>query len=55
MLKDGGFELSIPYSDPTELIMNILKYGPEVEVPRPKKLRGAVAKRLSEAVARDKK
>ncbi|HEB86416.1 MAG TPA: WYL domain-containing protein [Gammaproteobacteria bacterium] len=55
VLKNGGFELRIPYSDPTELIMDILKYGPDVEVLRPKKLRDAVAARLSSAAAQYKK
>jgi len=45
-LKNGGFELRIPYCDPRELIMDILKSGPEVEVLRPKKLRNAVAEQL---------
>jgi len=54
-LKNGEFELRIPYSDPRELIMDILKYGPEVEVLRPKKLRDAVAVRLNEAAVQYKK
>jgi len=49
ILKNGGFELRIPYSDPRELIMDILKYGPEVEVLKPKKLRGTVAEKLMKA------
>ena len=49
VLKNGGFELRIPYSDPTELIMDILKYGPDVEVLRPKTLRAAVMDRLKAA------
>jgi len=49
VLKDGGFELRIPYSDPRELIMDILKHGPEVEVLRPKKLRDAIVERLKAA------
>jgi len=55
ILKDGGFELRIPYSDLTELIMDILKYGPDVKVLRPKKLRDAVAARLSGAAAQYRK
>ena len=46
VLKSGEFELRVPYGDPRELIMDILKYGPDVEVLRPKKLRAAVAERL---------
>jgi proteasome accessory factor C len=30
MLDDGRYQLRVPYSNPAELIMDILKYGPEV-------------------------
>ncbi len=43
------YELQIPYSDPRELMMDILKYGPEVEVVAPEELRTAVAERLTMA------
>jgi predicted DNA-binding transcriptional regulator YafY len=50
---DGdAYELQVPYSDPRELIMDILKYGPEVEVAAPSELRALVALRLREAVGR---
>lgn len=55
VLKDGGIELRIPYSDPRELIMDILKYGPEVDVLAPKTLRREVAARLARAAARYEK
>ncbi len=45
------YELQIPYSDPRELIMEILKYGPEVEVLAPASLRREVAARLRRAAA----
>jgi len=51
-LKNGGLELRIPYGDPRELIMDILKYGPDVEVLRPQALRAAVAQRLRAAALR---
>lgn len=51
-LEDGGYELRIPYSNPPELIMDILKYGPGVEVTTPETLRRAVARRLREAAER---
>jgi len=54
-LKNGEFELRIPYSDPRELIMDILKSGPEVEVLRPKKLRDVVAERLKVAAGQYRK
>lgn len=49
-LEDGRFELRIPYGDPTELIMDVLKYGPDVEVVAPVSLRDAVASRLRDAL-----
>jgi predicted DNA-binding transcriptional regulator YafY len=48
-LPDGRYELSIPYGDPRELIMDILKYGPDVEVVAPQELRIAVAERVAAA------
>ena len=48
-LADGRFELRVPYSNPAELIMDILKYGPDVEVVAPPELRRAVAERLAQA------
>ncbi len=55
VLRNGGFELRIPYGDPTELIMDILKYGPDVEVLRPKKLRDVVVERLKTAAGQYRK
>lgn len=49
-LGDGSFELRIPYSDTRELMMDILKYGPEVEVVGPPELREAVRERLRNAL-----
>lgn len=45
MLRDGSYELRVPYSDPLELIMDVLKYGAEVEVLGPESLRQVVAQR----------
>lgn len=47
--KDGCVDLSLPYSDPRELMMDILKYGDEVEVISPKKLRIAIKEKLHAA------
>lgn len=44
-LADGTYELHIPYSDHRELVMEILKYGPDVEVIAPEQLREEVARR----------
>ena len=42
----------MPYSDPTELIMEILRYGPDVEVLAPESLRQDVAERLRQAAGK---
>lgn len=41
--QDGSYCLSLPYSDDRELVMDILRYGPEVEVLAPPALRRRVA------------
>lgn len=46
------YELQVPYSDPRELMMDILKFGPDVEVLAPACLRERVAARLRAAWAR---
>jgi predicted DNA-binding transcriptional regulator YafY len=45
-LENGGYELRIPYGNPTELIMDILKYGSDVEVIKPASLRNSVKRRI---------
>jgi predicted DNA-binding transcriptional regulator YafY len=50
-LKDGTYELKVPYSDSRELIMDILKYGADVKVVEPESLRKAVAETLRAAMA----
>ena len=47
-LDDGRYRLRLPYSNDPELIMDILKYGPDCEVAEPE-LRGKVARLLKEA------
>lgn len=49
---DGRLLLAVPYADDRELMMEILRHGPHVEVVGPPALRAAVAARLQEAVAR---
>lgn len=51
LLPDGSYELSLPYHRDEELILDILRYGPDVEVVGPPSLRQAVAKRLAEGAA----
>src|SRR5690606_15657253 len=47
---DGAhYVLEVPYSDDRELMQDILRYGPDVEVLGPKSLRRKVAERLREA------
>ncbi|MDQ7000122.1 MAG: transcriptional regulator [Mariprofundus sp.] len=48
-LNESTFELCIPYNNPTELIMEICRYGPEVEVIEPPELRRQLAQRLHAA------
>jgi predicted DNA-binding transcriptional regulator YafY len=45
-LDNGDYELQLPYGNPSELIMDILKYGSDVEVIQPASLRNAVKRRI---------
>lgn len=47
--SDGSYVLEIPYSGDGELVMDILKYGPEVEVLEPLALRQMIINRLDVA------
>lgn len=51
-LEDGSYELCIPYSDPRELVMDILKHGAEVEAVKPEALRKIVRAQLREALGK---
>lgn len=48
--ENGCYVLKIPYSDERELIMDILKYGPDLEVLGPKTLKTSVTSRLQAAL-----
>jgi len=50
-LTDGRYELRIPYRDPRELIIDILRHGAEVEVVAPEALRAEVTETLRRALA----
>ncbi|MCC6610566.1 MAG: YafY family transcriptional regulator [Burkholderiales bacterium] len=50
--EDGSYVLEVPYSDPRELIMDVLRHGPEVEFLAPEALRQAVRQQLEVALAR---
>ena len=46
---DGGYLLTVPYSDPRELILDIMRFGADVEVLKPPELRQEVGRRLRAA------
>ncbi len=45
-LPDGSYELKVPYTSETELTMDILRHGPNVEVLEPASLRSLVQERV---------
>ena len=49
---DSAWELRLPYVDETELVMDVMRQGPEVQVVEPPALRERVRSRLAEAAAR---
>ena len=51
-LVDGSYELRIPYRDDRELVMDILRHGPEVCVIAPDSLRDHVIAQLHATLAR---
>jgi predicted DNA-binding transcriptional regulator YafY len=50
-LAGGTYELRVPFADPLELAMDVMRLGADVEVFAPKSLREFVRKRLEAAVA----
>jgi proteasome accessory factor C len=52
MQPDGTYLLKLPYSQQPELVMDVLKYGADVEVLSPHSLRDAVAGQLQAAARR---
>ncbi len=50
-LDDGSWELRLPYVDETELVMDLLRQGEQVQVLEPDSLRAAVQRRLAAALA----
>ena len=55
LLPDGRYILELPYSDHRELVMDILRYGPDVEVLSPGYLREEVMSRLKGSLDQYKK
>lgn len=52
LLEDGRYELRVPYSEPTELAMDILRHGDSVTVLGDKPLVALIRERLARAAAR---
>ena len=50
-LDDGRYELRVPYVEETELVMDVLRQGEQVEVVEPASLKRAVRARLEAALA----
>lgn len=50
-LPDGRYQLTLPYTHDPELIMDVLKYGPDCTVLAPSDLRAKVQQRLQAALA----
>ncbi|MGQ0544264.1 MAG: WYL domain-containing protein [Betaproteobacteria bacterium] len=50
--EDGSYVLELPYSEDRELLMEILKFGADVEVLAPASLRSRVAASLAGAASR---
>lgn len=48
-LPDGSYQLEVPYSKDQELVMDVLRYGSDVEVLDPPELRQRVAQQLRAA------
>ncbi|MCX7557148.1 YafY family protein [Xanthomonadaceae bacterium JHOS43] len=46
LLPDGGYELRLPYSNSRELLMDVLRYGPDATVVEPASLRNEAQIRL---------
>jgi len=51
-LDDGRFELTLPFGNPTELLMDVLRYGGDVEVAAPESLRLLAIEKLRGALKR---
>lgn len=49
-LDDGSYQLKIPYSKEPELLIDVMKYGPDVEIIEPKDLRKRIQELLIETL-----
>jgi len=50
LLADGSYELRVPYSDTREILMDIMKYGADVRILEPKKLKEILKSNLENAL-----
>jgi len=50
-LEDGSYELQVPYSNPRELLMDVLRYGADARVIEPVSLRELAKSKLQLALA----
>ena len=50
-LGDGSYELRVPYSNPKELLMDVMRYGPDAEIIEPASLRSEAKITLQLALA----
>ena len=48
--QDGYYRLEVPYSQPTELLMDVLRHNHHVEVLEPAELRAAIEAKLEKAI-----
>ncbi|MBD8525477.1 helix-turn-helix transcriptional regulator [Pseudomarimonas arenosa] len=51
LLADGSYELRLPYSNPKELLMDVMRYGPDAEIVEPASLRSEAKITLQLALA----
>ena len=50
--SDGSYTLKVPYAAERELVMDIMRFGPDVEVLEPKELRESVFEALKKTILR---
>lgn len=50
-LADGSYELTLPYGQPDELVMDLMRFGADVEVIEPASLRKLLVERLRATLA----
>ena len=51
LLEDGSYEIELPYGVETELLMDVMRFGPEAEILGPAELRQAAGALLERAAA----